>query len=114
MIISAMGVEASVVQRHGYRLGENLFTTRDDDQGGLDSGPIHETADEYASYFDAFLKPAGIREMNCPLLMCIKHGNGPSRAGAECDRVLQYVHEVGDAPRQEAIAPLPICRVPAI
>jgi len=32
-------------ENNGYRLGENLFTTRDDDQGGLDSGPIHETAE---------------------------------------------------------------------
>ncbi|MHB1937483.1 MAG: AAA family ATPase [Acidobacteriaceae bacterium] len=33
-------------KNNGYRLGENLFTTRDDDQGGLDSGPIHETAEQ--------------------------------------------------------------------
>ena len=32
-------------ENNGYRLGENLFTTRDDDQGSLDSGPIHETAE---------------------------------------------------------------------
>jgi hypothetical protein len=33
-------------ENNGYRLGENLFTTRDDDQGGLDSVPIHETAEQ--------------------------------------------------------------------
>ena len=32
-------------KNNGYTLGKNLFTTQDDAQGGLDSGPIHETAE---------------------------------------------------------------------
>ena len=31
-------------ENNGYRVGENLFTTQDDERGGLDSGPIQETA----------------------------------------------------------------------
>jgi hypothetical protein len=30
---------------NGFKLGENLFTTQDDDHGGLDSGPIEQTAE---------------------------------------------------------------------
>jgi hypothetical protein len=32
-------------ETNGYRLNENLFTTQDDERGGLDSGPIEETAE---------------------------------------------------------------------
>lgn len=30
---------------NGFKLGENLFTTEDDERGGLDSAPIQETAE---------------------------------------------------------------------
>ena len=33
-------------ENNGFRLGESLFTTRDDEHGGLDSGPIEVTAEE--------------------------------------------------------------------
>ena len=32
-------------ESNSYRLGENLFTTQDDERGGLDSNPIQETAE---------------------------------------------------------------------
>ncbi len=31
--------------QNGYEEGKNLFTTRDDDRGGLDSRPIEETTE---------------------------------------------------------------------
>jgi hypothetical protein len=33
-------------ENNGFRLGVNLFTTQDDEHGGLDSGPIEVTAEE--------------------------------------------------------------------
>jgi ATP-dependent exoDNAse (exonuclease V) alpha subunit len=32
-------------ESNGFKIGDNLFTTQDDEQGGLDSGPIVETAE---------------------------------------------------------------------
>jgi hypothetical protein len=33
-----------IYQSHGFTLGENLFTTQDDEQGGLDSTQVAEVA----------------------------------------------------------------------
>jgi len=32
-------------ENNGFKIGENLFTTQEDERGGLDSGPIQETAE---------------------------------------------------------------------
>ena len=35
----------AVYENDGFKIGENLFTTQEDERGGLDSGPIQETAE---------------------------------------------------------------------
>ncbi|MGA2204979.1 MAG: hypothetical protein ABSG40_23835 [Terriglobales bacterium] len=32
-------------ENNGFKIGENLFTTQEDERGGLDSRPIQETAE---------------------------------------------------------------------